>query len=233
MHSQAGPLGGDPRREPLAGQRPDGVRAQQPLVVEAAQPATGDVLAVAAGDPALVSAPQRPGPGDERRDGLGAVLAPAALVPEAQPRAVQVTFAAGHRATLREQRPPHAGRRCGVELIPAGPGRTRARRHPSQRPDGRRVPVGHRGVRHGHAEVRGDARSPVNSSDPPSHSPGRHAGSSRACSHSSQSGRPDGVAAGARPGGLVASSAGLGHRYCFPAATASTAWRLSSSRACR
>ena len=36
---------------------------------------------------------------------------------------------------------------------------TRARRQPSQRPDGRRVAVGHPGVRHGQAAVRADPDS--------------------------------------------------------------------------
>ena len=85
VHPEPGPLAGDPGGQLVAGQRGDALAAQ-PLVMEAAQPAAGDALAVAAGDPALRGPGQRPGPGDERRDRLGPVLAPGAFVPEAQAR---------------------------------------------------------------------------------------------------------------------------------------------------
>ena len=113
----------------------------------------------------------------------------------------------------------------------SGPRRTRARRQPSQRPDGRRVAVGHPGVRHGHAAVRALSRSPVNSNVSPSHSPGRQAGSSRARNHATQPWSP-----GRRPrspSGADDPQRPPAHRYRPPAATASTARRLSSSRACR
>ena len=85
--------------------------------METAQPAAGDALAVTACHPASGSPRERPGPGDERRDGFAAVLAPAALVPEAQPRAVQIAFAAGHCAAIRAKQPPHAGRRGGIDYL--------------------------------------------------------------------------------------------------------------------
>jgi hypothetical protein len=88
------------------------------------------------------------------------------------------------------QRPGRSGRvvRGGGAMSNSAqpiPALVRARRQPSQRPDGRRVTVGHPGVRHGHAAVRGDARSLVNSSVCSSHSPARQAGSNRACNHCS------------------------------------------------
>ena len=93
------------------------------------------------------------------------------------------------------QRPRRSGlvaRGGGAESNSAQgrPALTRARRQPSQRPDGRRVAVVHPGVRHGHAAVRADPRSPVNNNASLSHSPARQAGSSLARSHSSHSCSP-------------------------------------------
>ena len=86
------------------------------------------------------------------------------------------------------------------------PAPTRARRQPSQRPDGRRVAVGQPGVRHGHAAVRAQSRSPVNSSVSSSHSPARQAGSSRARSHATQPFTVP-LAASRRPAGQPAARA--------------------------
>ena len=155
VHPEPGLLAGHPGGQLVTGQRGDRALAAQPLVVEAAQPAAGDALPVAAGDPALRGPGQRPGPGDERRDRLGPVLAPGSAH----------AGNTGRRSADRlHSRAPRTGPRRSGRVARGGgaasnsaqhrPGATRARRQPSQRPDGRRVAVGHPGVRHGHAAVR-------------------------------------------------------------------------------
>ena len=95
-----------------------------------------------------------------------------------------------------------------------------------------RVAVVHPGVRHGHAAVqRGPPRSPVNNNASLSHSPARQAGSSLARSHSSHSCSPSRSWRASADAATTQRAAA--HRYRLPAATASTARRLSSSRACK
>jgi hypothetical protein len=221
VHSQAGPLGGDPRCELLAGQRRDGMRALQPLVVETAQPAAGGTFTVTAGDPAVAGPLQRPGPGDERRDGFGAVLAPAALVPETQSRAVQVTFATGHRATVREQRPSHAGRRRGIELLPAGPGRHPG--PPASVAPSRRAARRRRAPRCPARPRPGSRRRQIPGEQ--QHSAVPFTGTPVRAELGTQPWQPSGCP---QPilryrGGNRCQQRGAAHRYRFPAATASTA----------
>jgi hypothetical protein len=229
VHPDAGPLAGDPVCEPLASQRGDGVPAQKPLVMETAQPAAGDALAAAAGHPASGSPLQRPGPGDERPDGFAAVLAPAALVPEAQPRAVQIAFTAEHCAKIRAQQPPHAGRRGGIELIPADPSRDTGT--PASIAASRRTSCPRRAPRCPAQPRRGPRRRQV---------PGEQqrpavplARTPRRIQPVMQPLQPVLTGRTRAAGGHGCEQRRPAHRYCFPAATASTARRLSSSRACR
>jgi hypothetical protein len=228
VQPEAGPFAGDPGRQLVAGQQTPAV---QPLVVEVAQPAPGDALAVAASDAAFRGPGQRAGPCDERRDRLGPVLAPGAFVPEAQPGAVQVAFTAGHRAVPALQRPGGPRRRRGVELRPgqahAHPGAAAAITAPRCAARRCRASGGAARPRRGPraVQVAGEQQCLA---VPLTRAPGR-------------------VQPGAQPPGpalvtvLPAAGAGVrdglqrapAHLYRLPAATASTARRLSSSRACR
>ncbi len=231
VHSEAGPPGGYPGCELLARQHGDGVRAKQPLVMETAQPATGDAFTVTAGDPASGGPRERPGPGDERRDGFAAVLAPVALVPEAQPRAVPVAFAAGYCAAVRAQRPPRASRRGGIELIPAGPrpgtgpaASVAASRRASCRCRAPRCPARPRRCPR-RCQVPGEQQQ---AAVPFAGAPGRVQPGAQPFQPSARAG----LLAG-RAGGHRRQRCRAAHRYRFPAAAASTARRLSSSRACK
>lgn len=104
----------------------------------------------------------------------------------AQAVAVQLAFAAGHRAATPLDRP--GGRTAGtaVELVVGDPGATSARRQLEQRPPCACAGVGQPGVRHVHAAVRSLPRSPLNSHSVPSHSPRRQAGSTCAARNSNQ-----------------------------------------------
>ena len=180
MRPEQGPLAGDPGCQLVVRQRGHLVLTQQPLPVKAAQPPAGGAFPVAACHPALRSPGQRPGPGDERRRRLA--------VPFRQLRSCRKHSPLQCRSPSQPgtvQRPGCNGRMTrgggaasnSAQPIPAV---NRARRQPSQRPDVRRVVVGHPGVRHDQAAVRADAGSPVNSSVWLSHSPARQRGPSRA-----------------------------------------------------
>ena len=227
MHPQAGPFAGHPGGQLVTGQDAPAV---QPLVVETAQPAPGDALPVTARDPAFRGPGQRAGPRGERRNRLGPVLAPGALMPEAQAGAVQIAFTAGHRAVPRTQRAGGPRRRRGVKIGPA-----QARVHP-----GAAAPIAApgRAARRSRAS-RGAAR--------PRRGPCavQVAGEQQGLAVPF-AGAPGRVQPGTQPPGpalgIVRLAAGpvrdgpqraSAHRYRFPAATASTARRLSSSRACR
>ena len=231
VHPEPGPLAGDPGRQLLIGQRGDRALAAQPLVMEAAQPAAGDALPVAAGDPAPGGPGQRPGPGDEHRDRFAPVLAPAAFMPETQAGTVQIAFTTGHRAAVPAQRPGGTRRRRGVELRPghvrAHPGAAAAVAAPRRAARRRRAPRRAARPRRGpwRLQIAGEQQRLA---VPLARAPGR-------IQPGAQPLRPPVLTwlflAGA--GGPGRPRRAPAHRYRLPAATASTARRLSSSRACR
>jgi hypothetical protein len=181
---------------------------------------------------------KRAGPGGEVRHGLGRPgAAPGVFVPYTQPAALQLTLAGHHATTDGQQRAKGMPRRVGVEVLPAdtgaGPGPPAPITAPVRAAGRGRAARGPTRPRRGQVVV---CRSPVNNRALPSHSPGRHTGSRCARNQSNQP-APPGLSfrpgRRPRPGPPNSRSAGPGHRYCSPAATAATARRLSSSRACR
>ena len=231
MRPQQRPLGGDPGGQFARPQPGHVVLAEQPVVVEPAQPAAADLLAAAAGDSAVPAAGQRPGPGDERLHRLSLVLTPGTLVPQAQAPAVQLALAAGHQAPAPGQRPDRAAERGGVELLPA----------PIRRQPGPAAAVaaavmvagGDRAAGRRARPRRGPVATQVTGEQPALVVP-----LARAPAQVQMISQPlqphvltEPFAAGASGGGCLQRAAV--HRYRLPAATASTARRLSSSRACR
>src|SRR6266545_1546469 len=231
VQPEPGLLAGGPGCQLVTRQRGDRALAAQPLVMKAAQPAAGDALPITAGDPALGGPGQRPGPGDEYLDRLASVLSPAALMPETQAGTVQIAFTAGNRATPAEQRPGRPRRRGGVELRPG-----QARAYPGA---AAAITAARRAARCRHAP-RGAAR--------PSRGPRRPqiAGEQQALTVPLPS-TPGRIQPGPQPlqppaltepfpagvNGRSHLQRSAAHRYRLPAATASTARRLSSSRACK
>jgi hypothetical protein len=228
VHPEPRPLAGDPGRQIVTGQQAPAV---QPLVVETAQPAPGDSLPVAASDPAFRGPGQRAGSRDERRDRLGPVLAPGAFMAETQAGAMQVALTAWHRAASALQRASGPRRRRGIELRPgqarAYPGAAAAITAPCRAARRRRA------SRCAARPRRGPRRTQV-------------AGEQQRFAVPLP-GAPGRIQPGAQrlpppmlTGPFLAGDSGRGrlqrpaaHRYRLPAATASTARRLSSSRACR
>ena len=230
MRPQQRPLGGDPGGQLARPQRGHVVPAEQPVVVEPAQPAAADLLAAAARDSAVPAAGQRPGPGDERLHQLSLVLTPGTLVPETQAPAVQLALAAGHQAPAPGQRPDRAAERRGVELLPADPG---GQPGPAAAVAAAvMVAGGDRAAGRGARPCRGPVAAQVTGEQPALLVPlARPPAPVQVVSQPLQ---PAALAGSLLRSGGAGGNRGLpGHRYRLPAATASTARRLSSSRACR
>ena len=199
--------------------------------MEPAQPTPGDPFATATGDQARLGADQRPSRSDELLQRPGAGLAPSPFMPKTQPTTMQLALAIWHRAAASGNRAGRAPPGSAVELLLADTGR-RAR-PPATRAAAVKAP-----------RRRGTARSPASprrcpvTVQIPSEQPQRPIPLTRpprGIDVSRQPLQPAGI--GERPPlGVAAdrrSRRGRGHRNRSPAATASTARRLSSSRACR
>src|SRR5579863_1086774 len=173
---------------------------------------------------------QRPRPGAERLDRLGLVPAPGTLVPQAQAPAVQFAPAAGYQAAPAGQRPDRAAERRGVELLPAGPG---GQPGPAAAVAAAvMVAGGHRAAGRGARPCGSPVAAQVAGEQPALLVPlARPPASVQAVAQPLQ---PAAIAGSLlRPGSPGGNRGRPGHRYRLPAATASTARRLSSSRACK
>ena len=226
-----GLLVGDPRGQLLLRHRRGVALPLQPIAVEPAQPSPGDAFAAATGDQARLGTDQRPSLSDELLHRPATGLAPGPLVPETQATAMRLALAVGHRAAAAGNRAGRATPGSAVELLLADTGRrpgasaTRAaaviasgRRGAARSPaPPRRCPVV--------VQIAGEQpQRPVPLARPP-----------RGIDMSRQPFQPASI--GDQPplgvGADQQTRHRRGHRKRSPAATASTARRLSSSRACR
>jgi len=228
VNPQPGLLDGDPAGQLLRRHCGGVVVATEPVVVEVTQPAAADVLAAAARDRTVRQTQQRVGPGHEVLQRLGFDPAPGAFVTKAQASAQQLTLAAGHRADPQQQRAGGPAGRRGVERLFGDPG---ARPCPPAALAAPGVEVGRRRATRGAARPgRGPVAGQVTGEQPTlliplTCPPGRIHMSHKPL-------LPTELDEGSRldlDTNRVQRPAA--HRYRLPAATDSTALRLSSSRA--
>jgi hypothetical protein len=203
----------------------------QPIAVEVTQPAPGDAFAAATGDQARFAAGQRSSLCDELLHRPATAAAPGPLVSETQSAAMQLALAVGHCAAAAGNRAGRAPPGSAVELLLGDtgrrPGASATRAAAVKAPGGRGTARSPAPPRRGPVTVQIPGEQPQR--------PIPLVRSPRGIDTGRQPLQPANI--GHRP--LVGAGADQqmrrrrGHRKRSPAATASTARRLSSSRACR